>query len=33
MRAQDTAMKHGPSKLAHTLAAICQPRAQAQKAA
>jgi CBS domain-containing protein len=29
----DTAMKHGPSKLAQTLAAICQPRAQAQKAA
>jgi CBS domain-containing protein len=29
----DAAMKHGPSKLAHTLAAICQPRAQAQKAA
>jgi len=29
----DTAMKHGPSKLAHSLAAICKPRAQAQKAA
>ena len=29
----DTAMKHGPSKLAHTLAAICQHRASAQKAA
>jgi CBS domain-containing protein len=23
---RDTAMKHGPSKIAHTLASICQPR-------
>lgn len=29
----DTAMKHGPSKVAHTLAAVCQPRSRAQKAA
>ncbi|HEY5923301.1 MAG TPA: CBS domain-containing protein [Kofleriaceae bacterium] len=29
----DTAMKHAPSKLAHTLAAICQPHAQSHKAA
>jgi CBS domain-containing protein len=29
----DTAMKHGPSKLAHTLAAICQHRNAVQKAA
>jgi CBS domain-containing protein len=28
-----SAMKHGPSKLAHTLAAICKRRAQAPKAA
>jgi hypothetical protein len=24
----DTAMKQGPTKVTHTLAAICQPRAQ-----
>ena len=29
----DTQMKSGPSKIAHTLAAICQPRAQNQQAA
>ena len=29
----DTAMKHGPSKLAHTLAAICQHRSSTDKAA
>jgi CBS domain-containing protein len=28
----DTAMKHGPSKLAHTLAAICQHRQSEQAA-
>ena len=31
--APDTAMKQGPSKLAHTLAAICQPHAQKREAA
>jgi CBS domain-containing protein len=29
----DTAMMHGPSKIVHTLAAICQPRTPSQKAA
>jgi CBS domain-containing protein len=29
----DTAMKHGPSKIAHTMAAICQHRNPNQKAA
>ena len=29
----DTQMKHGPSKIAHTLAAICQPRIENRKAA
>ena len=29
----DTRMKDGPSKIAHTLAAICQPRTQKRKAA
>jgi CBS domain-containing protein len=29
----DTATKHAASKLAHTLAAVCQPRALAQEAA
>ena len=29
----DSAMNHGPSKLAHTLAAICQPRTSRSKAA
>ena len=29
----DTQMKNGPSKIAHTLAAICQPRVQNRRAA
>jgi CBS domain-containing protein len=29
----DTRMKHGVSKVAHTLAAVCQPHAAAQHAA
>jgi CBS domain-containing protein len=29
----DTPMKHGPSKIAHTLAAICQRRIEKRKAA
>jgi len=29
----DTQMKHGPSKIAHTLAAICQPRIETRKVA
>lgn len=29
----DTRMKNGPSKIAHTLAAICQPRTQKREAA